>query len=106
MLNVKPYINDFLCSISQVSKSSTVSQTNCKCSEANQETNTYGGGFQMPKVNKIDFKRVFSNFSTLLAANPGVFSTMFAILGVYFLAAVWARRADRKDIEKVQQCFT
>ena len=68
-----------------------------------KETTSFGGGFSMPKVNTIDFKKVFSNFSSLLAANPAVFSTMFVILGLYMLIAVWARRADRKDIEKVRQ---
>ena len=55
----------------------------------------------MPKVNTIDFKKVFSNFASLLSANPAVFSTMFLILGLYLLLVVWARRADRKDVEKV-----
>ena len=66
-----------------------------------KETNSYAGGFSMPKVNTIDFNKVFGNFSTLLAGNPAVFSTMFCILFVYLVLAVWARRADKKDVEKV-----
>ena len=67
-----------------------------------KETNSYAGGFSLPTVNKIDFANVFGNFDSLLANNPAVFCTVFGILGLYVLCAIWARRSDKKDVEGVR----
>lgn len=48
--------------------------------------------------NKIDWDKV--SLEELLK-NPLVFSVVCGIFGLYFLLVVWARRADRKDLEKV-----
>ena len=63
--------------------------------------NTYSGGITIPKVNPINFNKVFSNFAELLRGNPTVFATLFSILFVYILLAIWVRRKDKKDVEKV-----
>ena len=62
---------------------------------------TYAGGFKVPKVNTITFHHVFSNFGSLLSANPSTFAVVLSLLAIWVLLSVWARRADRKDVEKV-----
>ena len=90
----------------KVGRDSSIAQTVCECSEMSKVSNTYGGGFSMPKVNTIDFSNVFGNFASLLAGNPAVFSVVFGLIAIYVLAAIWARRSDRKDIEKVCCAFS
>ena len=48
--------------------------------------------------NKIDWNKI--SLEELLK-NPLVFSFVCGIFALYFLILVWARRADRKDLEKV-----
>ena len=55
----------------------------------------------MPTVNAINFRTVFDDLSAKLADNPAVLSTVLVILFIYVLGLVWARRMDKKDIEKV-----
>lgn len=52
--------------------------------------------------NKIDWDKV--SLAELLN-NPLVFSVVCGIFGLYFLLVLWARRADRKDLEKVPRCL-
>lgn len=63
---------------------------------------TYSAGFKVPKVNTINFAYVFANFSSLLASNPATFATVIALVVLWVLLSIWARRADRKDVEKVR----
>ena len=65
------------------------------------KVSTYASGFKMPTVNAINFKTVFDDLSAKLADNPAVLSTVLTILFIYVLGLVWARRMDKKDIEKV-----
>lgn len=57
----------------------------------------FKGGF-FPAPNPIDFSKVFN---VSLADNPVAFATVMAILGLYIILAIWARREDLKDVEKV-----
>ena len=52
------------------------------------------------KPNKVDFLADAKLFLTFVD-NPVVVTTVAVILGVYAVAAVWARRKDKKDEEKV-----
>ena len=65
------------------------------------QVSTYASGFKMPTVNAINFRTVFDDLSAKLADNPAVLSTVLVILFIYVLGLVWARRMDKKDIEKV-----
>lgn len=56
-----------------------------------------GGFFVMP--NPIDFSKAFAGFANL-AENPVAFATVLSILGAYLILLFWARREDRKDIER------
>ena len=71
--------------------------TDCLCNHLT----TFGSDFYVPP-NTIDFKTVFKKFKKL-HENALVFSTVIAIIGIYVIAAIWARRADRKDMIKVRQ---
>ena len=62
---------------------------------------TYAGGFKVPKVNTIDFRHVLINFQGLISAKPSTFATVLCLLAIWVLLSVWARRTDRKDVEKV-----
>lgn len=61
----------------------------------------FASGVTVPAVNPIDFKDIFSNFSARLAVSPTVLGTILGITALYVLLAIWARRADKKDVEKV-----
>ena len=65
------------------------------------DVKSHATGFSMPKVNTIDFKNIFNNLGMLAANNPTVYSTVLVILLVYLVLLVWARRMDRRDIERV-----
>ncbi len=80
---------------------STFTRTSCDCNKLTRNANAFGGGITVPTVNPIDFSNIFKNFLSLLNANPTVFATIISILAVYFLLAVWARRRDRADVERV-----
>ena len=60
---------------------------------------TFAGGFFVAP-NPIDFSKAFAGFANL-AENPVAFATVLSILGLYLILLFWARREDRKDIEKV-----
>ena len=59
-----------------------------------------GGFFVMP--NPIDFSKAFAGFANL-ADNPVTFATVLSIFGVYLILLFWARREDRKDVERVSK---
>lgn len=62
---------------------------------------SFGGDFFVAP-NPIDFDKVFLEFTRLAdTGNIVVLTTVFLILGVYIVAAVFARREDNKDQEKV-----
>lgn len=48
--------------------------------------------------NPIDFNKVFN---ANLAENPIALAAVLGIFGVYLVLAVYARREDKKDVEKV-----
>ena len=62
---------------------------------------SFGGGFFVAP-NPIDFDKAFDGFSNL-SDNFVVFATVLAIVGIYFILLIWARWADKKDIEKVRR---
>lgn len=64
---------------------------------------TFAGGFFVAP-NPIDFAKAFAGFSNL-AENPVAFATVLSIFGVYLLLLFWARREDRKDIQRVSSRF-
>ncbi|XP_070581325.1 polycystin-1-like protein 2 [Ptychodera flava] len=71
----------------------TTQATHCLCSHLT----SFASDFFVPP-NSIDFSTVFNKFD--LRENSAVFATVFALLGVYFILLIWARRKDKKDIEK------
>ena len=71
----------------------TVNLRHCRCNHLT----SFASDFFVPP-NKIDWNKV--SLEELLK-NPLVFSVVCGIFGLYFLLLIWARRADRKDLEKV-----
>lgn len=85
----------------QVSEHSTPEVTQCTCL-ALSSTSIFSAEFFVPP-NTINFATVFAKIN--IAENPAVFSTVIAIIGIYLLMLVWARRADINDAKKVS-CFS
>lgn len=71
----------------------TPKKRHCLCNHLT----SFASDFFVPP-NKIDWDKV--SLEELLN-NPLVFSVVCGIFGLYFLLVLWARRADRKDLEKV-----
>lgn len=71
----------------------TPTKRHCRCNHLT----SFASDFFVPP-NKIDWDKV--SLEELLN-NPLVFSVVCGIFGLYFLLVLWARRADRKDLEKV-----
>ena len=82
----------FLCYFKAGPKT-TPTKRHCRCNHLT----SFASDFFVPP-NKIDWDKV--SLEELLN-NPLVFSVVCGIFGLYFLLVVWARRADRKDLEKV-----
>ncbi|KAK7505245.1 hypothetical protein BaRGS_00003407 [Batillaria attramentaria] len=59
---------------------------------------TFAGGMVVPP-NTIDWDYVFSNFD--FDRNPTLYGTEIVIFVAYILAVVWARRKDKKDLQKI-----
>lgn len=59
---------------------------------------TVGTTFYVP-ANTIDFSTVFTKID--LVNNSGVLAVVIALLLLYIMLAVWARRKDRRDSLKV-----
>lgn len=87
--------------IIQVDEDSKIGEMSCLCNTMTSNIRTYSGGFKVPKVNAINFSKVFSNFASLLAGNPATFATVIVLLAFWLLLSIWARRKDKKDVEKV-----
>ena len=51
--------------------------------------------------NQIHFDTVFDNLEAKIADNYAVIIALGAVYFLYFVGLVWARRMDRKDVEKV-----
>lgn len=49
----------------------------------------------------IDFNTVWSKFDP---ANAAVYGTVIALFVVYVIAAIFLRREDKKDVERVCLC--
>lgn len=65
----------------------------------------FGGDF-LVAPNPIDFDKVWDAFSNLLESkNFVVIGTVCAMLGLYAITVVFARRADRSDSQKVSFQF-
>ncbi|XP_022801964.1 uncharacterized protein LOC111339550, partial [Stylophora pistillata] len=71
----------------------TPTERHCRCNHLT----SFASDFFVPP-NKIDWDKVSLEE---LFNNPLVFSVVCGIFGLYFLLVLWARRADRKDLEKV-----
>lgn len=78
----------------QVGPETNVSLAQCIC---NHLTTFAGGWVVMP--NTIDWNFVFSNADFM--KNPTLYATMITITVVYLVVVVWARRQDKRDVEKV-----
>jgi len=61
---------------------------------------TFTGGWVVAP-NTIDWNFVFANADFL--KNPTLYSTEIVIAVIYILAVIWARRQDKKDVEKVRK---
>lgn len=70
--------------------------TRCIC----DHTTMFSGGFAV-QPNKIDFDFVFSNLDFM--SNPTLYVTQIVVFIIFFLALVWARRKDTRDVEKVSE---
>ncbi|XP_076459182.1 polycystin-1-like [Babylonia areolata] len=68
--------------------------TVCEC---NHLTTFAGGWVVVP--NTIDWDYVFSNMDFF--KNPTLYITEMVIAFVYIVSAIWARRKDKKDVEKL-----
>ena len=66
----------------------------CHCNH----TTLFSGGFVV-QPNTIDWSFVFANLDFL--SNPTLYVCEIVILLVFMLAVIWARRKDKKDVEKV-----
>ncbi|XP_071105701.1 polycystin-1-like [Haliotis cracherodii] len=69
-------------------------ETVCYCNHLT----TFGGGWAVAP-NTIDWNFVFANAD--FYKNPTIYITEMVICVLYLLAVVWARRKDRKDLERL-----
>ena len=88
----------------QLLNSSAPTEVKCNCGELSKDVSSYATGFSMPKVNTIDFKYIFAHLLENIMTNPTVYCTVLAIIVVYVLLIVWARRMDRRDLDRVSTC--
>lgn len=79
----------------QVGEQTTPMKTQCLCTHLT----SFGGSFAVPP-NTIDFNTVFTT-EKFLESIP-VFTTVIALIAVYLLILVWARRMDKADIARVR----
>ena len=81
----------------QVDPGSNATHLICRCNHLT----SFGGNFiQAP--NPIDFDKVFAEFGNLAeSGNISVLVTICCSFLLYFVALVFARRADKKDENKV-----
>ncbi|XP_055877058.1 uncharacterized protein LOC106077240 isoform X2 [Biomphalaria glabrata] len=77
-----------------VGKETNVIQTVCYCTHLT----TFAGGWVVVP-NTIDWDYVFSHADFL--SNPTIYITVIITAVIYIVAAVWARRRDRKIVEEL-----
>ena len=89
-------IEFFLFSL-KVSQDSNTTHLKCLCNHLT----SFGGNFiQAP--NPIDFDKVFTEFSNLAeSGNISVLVTIACFFLLYFVVLILARRADKRDVDKV-----
>jgi hypothetical protein len=80
----------------QVGSNTTYLTTEC----LTIHTSLFSGGFAV-KPNPIDFDYVFANADFM--KNPTLYISEIIIGLLYIVTAVWARRKDRRDVEKVRK---
>lgn len=87
-----------LCHITalQVLPMSTLNETICRC-PSTSSGNIFASTFYVPP-NMIDFNTVWSKFDP---SNAAVYGTVIALLVIYVIAAIFLRREDNKDAERV-----
>lgn len=66
----------------------------CECNH----TTLFSGGLTV-QPNAIDWDFIFSNADFL--TNPTLYVCQIIVLLIFLIAVVWARRKDKKDVEKV-----
>ena len=77
-----------------------VGNLHCLCTHLS----AFGGDFFVAP-NPIDFDKVWAEFGNLAeSGNFVVLATVCSIFGLYFIALVFARKADKKDEMKVGSC--
>ncbi|XP_019641534.1 PREDICTED: uncharacterized protein LOC109483019 [Branchiostoma belcheri] len=81
----------------QTGRLTTPSRTHCLC---NHLTPFASGSSFFVAPNSIDIVASILAFSDI-ASNPAVVITMAVIVVLYILVVIWARRKDKKDLEKV-----
>nr|KAG5695087.1 hypothetical protein BaRGS_015063 [Batillaria attramentaria] len=79
----------------QVTRESTAAVTRCLC---NHLTSFGAGVFVAP--NQIHFDTVFNDLGAKIADNYAVIITLGVVYFFYIIGMIWARRMDRKDVEK------
>ncbi|XP_071106159.1 polycystin family receptor for egg jelly-like [Haliotis cracherodii] len=79
----------------QVSELSNSRFTRCLC---NHLTAFASGVFTPP--NSINFNTVFNNLGAKLLDNNAVLITLCVIFFLYIVCAIWARRKDKRDVER------
>lgn len=79
----------------KVSMESKDNETVCYCDHLTD----FGGGGPFAEPQPIDFGAAFSGFSNL-GENPTVFAVVLSLIVLYFMMLVWARRKDKKNLEK------
>ena len=88
---------DILCCLtSQVSSESTSQVTRCLC----DHLTSFAAGVFVPP-NSINFATVFTDLGAKLRDNNSVLASLAVIVVLYIVTSVWARRMDKKDVEKV-----
>lgn len=74
-------------------------KVNCLCTHLT----SFGGDFFVAP-NPIDFDKVWAEFGRLgETGNYVVLATICSMLGLYVVGLVFARRADKKDLSKVNK---
>ena len=84
----------YSCSPLQAGMNTAVGIGHCRCSHLT----SFASGF-IAAPNPIDWSAVLANASFL--DSPTIYSTIICIMTIYILAAIWARRKDMKDVERV-----
>ena len=81
----------------QVGNLTSITQTHCRCTHL-----TAFGSMMDVAPNPIDFSAVMDGFSSMFeTGNVTVFFFILVIFLIYLLVLVWARRADKKDLQQV-----